>query len=261
MSTALAEQSLVRSSSKSKRRIRPERVVDIALEDSQPPPYSHLHTGPSRTVDTHANHNTAQPFLSNSNASAAYSSRTGSDSSRVSRPLKTIASGGDGKRKRDSQEEETKEEPAVEEEDEAEGEADAVDGSGVAPWDDADEEGSQLEERKESDSRTTKKPIQATVDPSAPPLIPFIFNPSHLPSDADRAASAKVVQNRLAEFLNGVELVDKTTAMQRAKMSKDRLLQRNLEIQCQCSTRTFVGLTTVRSCFSFLGGVSHDVLL
>jgi hypothetical protein len=247
MSAAAPNQSGVRTSHKSQRRIRPERVTDIAQEDSQPPPSSELHREPTAanaaTPPVHRNHGTHTVASTGNAPAASSSSRQASTSPAESPAVKTVPRGRAGKRRRSASTEKRKEEtPAEEPKENEDGSADTPDSlldDSAEEASDLDlalydaEDDSQLEERKESDRRPSKKPLATEVDPSAPPIIPFIFNPSHLPSDADRAASAKIVQNRLAEFLNGVELVDKTTAMQRARMSKDRLLQRNLEIQCQ----------------------------
>ena len=94
------------------------------------------------------------------------------------------------------------------------------------------------DETKEQNGRDQHR-IDATpmADDSAPPPIPFIFNSAFhsepQPTEEERRASDEAVRKRLATFLNGADMIEKTTPSQRSRMSKDRLLQRNLEIQCQ----------------------------
>lgn len=265
---------------RSKRRIRPERVIDIASEDSRPAPTAEPATW---------RHTTREKQTTTDREEAETASEAPTRKGRGKRKRKRTRAGDEEKAPEGDSSNQTKVPTADEEEQEeadpndtldwnptplvpksTDGDSDLeVDDNGgeldlELYNDDADE----LEERKESDRRRppSKKPT-SLVGPAAPPLVPFIFHPSHLPSDADRAASARVVQDRLAEFLNGVELVDKTTPTQRAKMSKDRLLQRNLEIQCQWEQtgEGGVALSCVcvgsRSCILALGVLMADCLL
>lgn len=79
----------------------------------------------------------------------------------------------------------------------------------------------------------------------------FVFDPSAAPSESARAASAAVVQERIAQFLSGSEPVHATTAAQRNRMSKDLLLQRNIEIQGEGARERLPGRALPPPCCAF----------
>lgn len=125
----------------------------------------------------------------------------------------------------------------------------AADGDDVSEESEEDEE---WEERKRPSTKRRGRPpanagagaastaAAAAAAPSrpaapSPPPLPFIFNPAHLPDAATRAASDRAVQQRFQNWLADSVPVGKTTSQQRNRMPKDLLLQRNLEIQGQCS--------------------------